>query len=225
MSDDPFDNTASEPETPERIDPVEEEANAKLLETGGEEIPVEATEEEAVVIPITQGDPGDENDAQPEPEEEIEEEQTQMAWEDVLDAPLIRQVARIGWLSNFSQNQLEYATAMIEEGIDPNLGGLEAKLDAREEVVLSFALNLVGFFMPGAADIATDILERLVQAKLESLDQYTEEMKDALREADAVIAEKRMAASLNISVEDLRAMKRGEEPSETPTEPGGEVLN
>lgn len=126
-----------------------------------------------------------------------------MAWEGMTDRPLLQQIARIAGLTSFAKQQFGFVVGLEEEGVPDDILPCTITLGSKDEQVLSYALNLVGFFAPEMAEAAHDLAHRVVEAV--DAKEIPEEAERLVNEAAEKFQKRAFAAQFGLTVEELDA--------------------
>lgn len=126
-----------------------------------------------------------------------------MAWEGMQDRPLLQQIARIAGLTSFAKQQFGFVVGLEEEGVPDDILPCTITLGSKDEQVLSYALNLVGFFCPEMADAAHELAHRVVEAV--DAKEVPEEAERLVNEAAEKFQKRAFAAQFGMTPEELDA--------------------
>lgn len=127
-----------------------------------------------------------------------------MAWEGYENAPLMRQMARIASLTAFAKEQFALVSALVDEGgLPDDILPCPLTLGSKDEQVISYALNLVGFFNPMMADAAHALAEKLTAAVDEK--PVPDDVKERIESAMESLSRKHLASMFGMTVEEYEA--------------------
>lgn len=138
-------------------------------------------------------------------DEEPSEEYRPMAWERFEGEGLNDQLARIIALTEFAREQYDYVVKLQDEGIEDDIAPTNVTLGSRDEQVISFALNLVGFFAPDLGPAARELMVKIraaVDAKV-----ISDEARERVQAAATAAEERWWAEAMGLTIEQYREAK------------------
>lgn len=149
-----------------------------------------------------------EADDSDDPVEDDEEGfEARMAWVGYEDAPLLIQIGRIASLTRFASEQYEFVLGIEQHGISDDTTSFDLKIGMKDVQILSFALNLVGFFAkPEFAEHAQVLMQRIAEAN--DAVELTPEQEAEIDKAMEALREVAWAAALGVSVEQYRKVRQ-----------------
>lgn len=104
---------------------------------------------------------------------------TEMAW-DGKDGSIFSTIAAIDGMNRAVDDEIMFTNELEKEapGITDELETFTIPLGSHDKNVLVYALNLVGFFNPEAGELARDLMNRMVSAAQEAMNQLTPEQRE-----------------------------------------------
>lgn len=128
-----------------------------------------------------------------------------IAWQEVAGTPILDQLGKVNYLVRKATEFDLEAQDLIDAGISGDFGAVTTTIAAREKIVLSLGLQLVGFFAPELAEVADEMFRRFWQLNLEALESLTEEQKTQIEEVQRSLAIKQLVAGLGLSDEEAES--------------------
>ena len=158
--------------------------------------------------------------------EQLTDSNTRMLWQDgVINEPFIIQMAEMASLATFTQQKLQQLYMLHEGGLAADNGVVAVDVLPDEQIVLSLALNVVGFFSKRSQEPAERLMRRL-HAKVREFvsDEETKELVSSILQKHE---EEAMASLFGLTPEQFREAKAKFEAGEeyAPEAPGGSNLN